>query len=93
MLVDLKSINMSHNDKFTTVYTASGQPEALIIQGRLEFEGIPTMLKYESLGLVYGLTVDGLGQVEVQVPAKMVQNANKILNSSENDYSNDVNQL
>ena len=91
-LADYRSINMSNN-KFTTIYTASGQPEARIIKGRLEFEGIPTILKYESVGLVYGLTIDGLGQVEVQVPVNMVENAKRILDSSENDSSNDVNQL
>ena len=48
-----------------TVYVANGQPEAQIIRGRLESEGIPAMLRYESAGLVYGLTIDGLGQVEL----------------------------
>lgn len=63
----------------TTVYVAVGQPEAEIIKGRLEAEGIPAMLRYESAGLVYGLTVDGLGQVEVQVPSSLAEEARQIL--------------
>lgn len=62
-----------------TVYLANGQPEAEIIKGRLENEGIPAMLRYESAGVVYGLTIDGLGQVEVQVPSSLAQHAREIL--------------
>ncbi|TFG58988.1 MAG: hypothetical protein E4H36_14595, partial [Spirochaetales bacterium] len=62
-----------------TVYKAYGQPEAEIIKGRLNVENIPVMLKYESLGNVYGLTIDGLGQVEVLVPSKYAEQAKEIL--------------
>jgi len=68
--------------KLTTVYIAVGQPEAEIVRGRLESEGIPAMLRYESAGLVYGLTVDGLGQVEVQVPSALAEEARQILGGS-----------
>jgi len=37
------------------------------------------MLRYESAGLVYGLTIDGLGQVEIQVPSSLAQDAKEIL--------------
>ena len=67
----------------TTVYVANGQPEAEIIKGRLETEGIPVMLRYESVGLVYGLTTDGLGQVKVQVPSSLAQEAKEILETGE----------
>lgn len=66
----------------TTVYVAVGQPEAEIVRGRLESEGIPAMLRYESAGLVYGLTIDGLGQVEVQVPSALADEARQILGGS-----------
>ena len=62
-----------------TVYVASGQLEAEIIKGRLESEGIPAMLRYEAAGLIYGLTIDGLGQVEIQVPSPLAQHASEIL--------------
>jgi len=70
---------LSKENEFTTVYIANGQPEAQIIRGRLESEGIPAMLRYESAGLVYGLTIDGLGQVEIQVPSSLAQKAREIL--------------
>jgi hypothetical protein len=63
----------------TTVYIANGRLEAEIVKGRLESEGIPAMLRYESAGVVYGLTIDGLGQVQVQVPSSLAQHARGIL--------------
>ena len=74
---------MSEEAGLITVYVAGGQPEAQIIKGRLEIEGIPVMLRYESAGLVYGLTIDGLGQVEVQVPSSVAQRARDILMAGE----------
>jgi hypothetical protein len=68
-----------------TVYIASGQPEAEIVKGRLESEGIPAVLRYESAGIVYGLTINGLGQVEVQVPASLAQHAREVLSSGGNE--------
>ena len=73
---------MDTKEKLVTVYRACGQPEAEIVRGRLEIEGILALLKYESIGSVYGLTVDGLGQVEVQVPARFVDRAREIIEST-----------
>ena len=70
---------MPEHTGFTTVYVANSQPEAEIIKGRLSCEDIPAILKYESAGIVYGLTVDGLGQVEVQVPSHLAKRAVEIL--------------
>jgi len=75
---------MNKEDKLVTVYKACGQPEAEIVRGRLEIEGILALLKYESIGSVYGLTVDGLGQVEVQVPARFADRAREVIESTEN---------
>jgi hypothetical protein len=77
------SREMSEEPSFTTVYIANGPAEAHIIKGRLETEGIPAIFRYESAGLVYGITIDGLGQVEVQVPSPLAENARQILNSQE----------
>jgi hypothetical protein len=74
---------LSEEAGLITVYVASGQPEAQIVKGRLETEGIPAMLRYESAGLVYGLTIDGLGQVEIQVPSSLAQRAKEILMAGE----------
>ena len=66
-----------------TVYVAQGQLQANVIKSRLESEGIPVVLQYESLGVVFGFTVDGLGQVKVMVPAPLEEQARAILQEAE----------
>jgi hypothetical protein len=73
---------VSHSESLVTVRTANYM-EAHIIKGRLETEGIPVLLRYESAGLVYGITVDGLGQVKVMVPQHLAEEAKEILRISE----------
>ena len=69
---------MPAKEQLVTVYTARYM-EAQIIKGRLESEGIPALLSYESAGLVYGLTVDGLGEVRIMVPGHLAEDAKEIL--------------
>jgi len=69
---------MSPREQLVTVRTAKYM-EAQIIKGRLESEGIPVLLSYESVGLVYGLTVDGLGEVKIMVPKRLAEEAKEIL--------------
>ncbi len=64
------------------VYTASGMTQAKIITGRLETEGVPTRLKYEAAGTIYAITIDGLGEVKILVPAEDLDRADAILNRS-----------
>lgn len=52
---------------------------AQILKGRLESEEIPVFLKYESLGPILGITVNGLGDVEVQVPREWEMKAKEII--------------
>lgn len=79
-------MDLSEETGLITVYVASGQPEAQIIKGRLEIEGIPAMLRYESAGIVYGLTIDGLGQVEVQVPSTLAEEARQVLAARQREH-------
>jgi hypothetical protein len=72
---------MSARGQLVTICTAR-QMEAQIIQGRLESEGIPALLSYESAGLVYGLTIDGLGKVKIMVPKRLAEEAKEILGIS-----------
>jgi hypothetical protein len=65
------------------VYVVSGLLRAEIIKGKLETSGIPTLLEYESLGPVMGLTVDGLGQVRILVPEDQAEIACDLLEESE----------
>ena len=51
-----------------------------VVKGKLESEGIPVHLKYESLGPVLGVIANGLGQVKVMVPAKLADDAKEIIN-------------
>jgi hypothetical protein len=69
---------MPAKEQLVTVYTARYM-EAQIIKGRLESEGIPVLLSYESAGLVYGLTVDGLGEARIMVPGHLAEEAKEIL--------------
>jgi hypothetical protein len=62
-----------------TVYRSAGMLGAEVVKGKLEAAGIPTMLKYDSATLVFGLTIDGLGMVEVQVPEDYVADAEALV--------------
>jgi hypothetical protein len=64
---------------FEIVYRASGLAEAELIKGFLESEDIPVDLDYESAGPVYGLTLDGLGEVRIRVPVDFVEEARTAL--------------
>ncbi|MFC1927526.1 putative signal transducing protein [Chloroflexota bacterium] len=77
---------MSESKSLVTVRTANYM-EAQIIKGRLESEGIPVLLRYESAGLIYGITVDGLGQVKVMVPKHLAEEASEILRQGEEGES------
>lgn len=63
--------------KLEKVYTASGMLQAQIIKGKLESEGIPVLLQYESE--IFGLTVDGMGQVRVLVPESQADKARALI--------------
>jgi hypothetical protein len=69
---------MSANGQLVTIRTAK-YLEAQIMKGRLESEGIPVLLSYESAGLIYGITVDGLGEVKIMVPRNLEEEARGIL--------------
>jgi hypothetical protein len=73
---------MSAREPLVTVHTAN-YLEAQIIKGRLESEGIPVLLSYESAGLVYGIIVDGLGEVKIMVPKRLAEEAKEILGLGE----------
>jgi hypothetical protein len=67
-----------------TVYVAQGLMEAQVIKSRLESEGIPAMLKYESAGnIIYGMMLDGLGEVKVMVPESLADEARTVLKEAE----------
>ena len=62
------------------IWSEQGELQANIIKSHLESEGIPVLLKYESLGPVLGVIANGLGQVRILVPSKLAKEAKQIIN-------------
>jgi hypothetical protein len=61
------------------VATAQGELPAALIKGRLEDQGIPALIQHESVGTVWGLTIDGLGAQHILVPEDLAAAAREIL--------------
>lgn len=75
---------MANEKKVTdlvTVYVAQGLLRANVIRGLFESAGIPVMLSYESAGPVIGITMNGLGRVEVKVPEHWAEEAQNLLHA------------
>ena len=70
---------MVEEPKLICVRTCQGLDLAQIYKSKLEALEIPVLLKYESAGLVYGITVDGLGRVRVMVPEPYAAEAEALL--------------
>lgn len=66
-------------EELVQVYTASGEVVANVVRGKLEEAGIPVLLRYESLGSVVGVLVDGLGEVKLMVPKRFEKQARQLL--------------
>lgn len=69
-------------ENWVIIFYAQGETEAYIVKGKLESMGIPVILKQEAIGKIYGLTVDGLGEVKVLVQESYKDKAIKILEES-----------
>jgi len=69
-------------EKWVIVFNAQGQTEGYIIKGKLESNGIPVRLKQEAIGKIYGLTLNGLGEVKVLVPESYEEEAKRVLEES-----------
>lgn len=61
------------------VWEAANSMEAQIVKGRLISEGVPAIVRGESLGQIYGLTAGKLASVDVLVPAPLADKARQIL--------------
>ena len=61
------------------VRTCQGWDLAQVYKSKLEAAEIPVLLKYEAAGLVFGITVDGLGQVRLMVPKDCAAEAKELL--------------
>jgi hypothetical protein len=65
------------------VYVASNEPEAYVIAGRLQSEGIEAFVHQEPVGRAYGLSVGPLGEVKVLVRPDHYDQALTILDDDE----------
>jgi hypothetical protein len=68
---------MSKRD--TLVHTAEGEIEAQQIRAFLEANDIPCVFHGEALRKTHGLTLDGLGAVEIHVPLEHAEQAKELL--------------
>ncbi|MBI4333656.1 MAG: DUF2007 domain-containing protein [Chloroflexi bacterium] len=73
----------SSKPEFTVISTVQGELTARVIKSHLESEGIPVVLSYESVGVAFGVTVDGLGQVRIMVPEEFAEQAREIIRPRE----------
>ena len=64
---------------FVVISEVQGELAANVIKSHLESEGVPVLLNYESAGRVYGITVDGLGEVKILVPQEFAEKAKRII--------------
>ncbi len=71
---------MPNEKDLVVVYRSNGPLAAEVVKSKLESAGIPAMLKYESAGRIFGLTIDGLGEVSVLVRSEDAEIALGILN-------------
>lgn len=80
---------MGNTSKLVSVFSGN-YLQAQIVKGRLESEGIPVLLRYEGAGLVYGITVDGLGEARVMVPEDLAAEAQAIVADHEYGEPEDI---
>ena len=66
---------MAVEPKLVCVRICQGFDLAQIYKSKLEALEIPVLLEYESAGTVFGITVDGLGEVRVMVPEAYAEEA------------------
>lgn len=65
------------------VFVANGEIHAQQVRAFLEEAGIPTAERGEALRNTHGLTLDGLGAVEILVAEADVRRARSLLDSAE----------
>jgi len=66
---------------------------AHIYKSKLEAAEIPAMLQYDSAGPVFGITIDGMGQVRVMVPEPFAARAKELLVDIPDDQLEEENSL
>ena len=65
------------------VFVASGEIQAQQVRAFLESAGIASAIRGESMRNTHGLTVDGLGRVEILVSDEDAEQAQQLLQSAD----------
>ena len=65
------------------IFIASGEMHAQQVRAFLEAAGIPTTVRGESLRHTHGLTIDGLGAVEILVASSDATRARLLLDAAD----------
>jgi hypothetical protein len=71
------------SQELRSVLVASGELHAQQVRAFLEANGIPTAVRGESLRKTHGLTLDGLGAVEILVGELDFERARSLLDSAD----------
>ncbi len=64
---------------YVVVATVQGSIEEAQICSFLRGSGIPTRVRGEALRKTHGITVDGIGAAQVEVPAQFAQDARELI--------------
>jgi hypothetical protein len=72
----------SQSDEIEVIRVPGGINAESILTA-LHGRGIPARLRGEIVGAIYGLTLDGLGEVSILVPGEYVEEARSILAAGE----------
>jgi hypothetical protein len=71
------------DEQIRCVFVANGEIHAQQVRGFLESAGIATIVHGEALRHTHGLTLNGLGTVEIRVAAGDADRARSLLDSAE----------
>jgi Putative prokaryotic signal transducing protein len=71
------------DEQMKCVFVANGEIQAQQVRAFLEAAGIPAIVHGEALRHTHGLTLDGLGTVEILVEPADVERARALLDSAE----------
>ena len=70
-------------EQFVAVSTVQGQVAEGQVRAFLEAKGIPTRVRGETLRTTHGISIDGLGRVEILVPHEQAEEARELLKEAE----------
>lgn len=70
-------------DDYVGIATVHGPTEEGLICAFLESNGIPARTRGEAIRKIHGITVDGIGAAEIEVPARFADHARELLATAE----------